>query len=98
MQSVQGGWCQGERGRPATGVTASWTHASAVRHLTAGGKLAQLRPQVELLKARNAAMMELLECVARGGYKDAHEIVETIRGYDLVLVKRDEAGQHTEAP
>ncbi len=48
-------------------------------------ELTKLRPQVQLLKARNEALTELLDCAARGGHKDAQEIMEIIRTYDLVL-------------
>jgi hypothetical protein len=48
-------------------------------------ELAQLRPKMELIKARNEAMTELFECAAKGGHATAQEIVQIIEGYDLVL-------------
>jgi hypothetical protein len=48
-------------------------------------EIAKLRPRLELLQRRNEALGELLECAARGGHKDAQEIMEVIRGYDLTL-------------
>ncbi len=52
-------------------------------------ELARLRPQVELLKTRNEALTELLECAARGGHKTAQEIMEIIRAYDLTPTPQD---------
>ena len=48
-------------------------------------ELSTLRPNIELLKARNEALIDLLQCAARGGHKTAQDIVEIIEGYDLVL-------------
>ena len=53
-------------------------------------EIAKLRPQVALLKARNEALTELLECAARGGHKTASEIVDIIHGYDLTLTKKEQ--------
>lgn len=53
-------------------------------------ELAKLRPQVELLMARNGALTELLECAAMGGHKTAQEIVKIIEAYDMTLTKREE--------
>jgi hypothetical protein len=53
-------------------------------------EVAKLRPQVALLKARNDALTELLECAAKGGHKAAWEIVQIIEGYDLTLTKRED--------
>lgn len=53
-------------------------------------EVAKLRPQVDLLKARNEALTELLECAARGGHKTASEIVDIIHGYDLTLTKHEQ--------
>ncbi len=52
-------------------------------------ELARLRPQVDLLKARNEALTELLECAARGGHKTAEEIMEIIRSYSLTLTPEE---------
>ncbi len=53
-------------------------------------ELAKLRPQMQLIKARNEALTELLECAARGGHKTASEIVEIIENYDLTLTKKED--------
>ena len=53
-------------------------------------EIARLRPQVELLKARNEAFTELFECAARGGHKTAKEIMDIITAYELTLTKRGE--------
>lgn len=50
-------------------------------------ELASLRPQNELLKAKEGALMELLECAARGGHLGAASIVRVLSGYSLQLVK-----------
>jgi hypothetical protein len=52
-------------------------------------ELATLRPKLDLLKRRNEALTELLECAARGGHKDAQEIMGIIRAYDLILLPRE---------
>lgn len=52
-------------------------------------EVAKLRPQVELLKARNEALTELLDCAARGGHKTAQEIMEIIQAYGLELNKKE---------
>jgi hypothetical protein len=46
-----------------------------------------LRPKVELLQVRYAALMELLECAAKGGHLGAKEIVSVLSGYGLEMVK-----------
>lgn len=51
-------------------------------------EMAKLRPQMELLKARNEALTELLECAARGGHATSQVIVEVIQAYDLSLSKK----------
>lgn len=50
-------------------------------------ELAKLRPQVELLKRKNEALTELLDCAARGGHPTAQDIMDIIRQYDLTLTK-----------
>lgn len=50
-------------------------------------ELVNLRPRVELLNARNGALMELLECAAKGGHITSQAIVETLRGYTLELIR-----------
>ncbi len=52
-------------------------------------ELSQLRPRMELLKARNEALQELLECAAKGGHRSSQEIMDIIGQYDLTLTKRD---------
>lgn len=52
-------------------------------------EVAKLRPQVELLKTRNEALIELLECAARGQHKTAAEIMEIIRAYNLTLTPNE---------
>jgi hypothetical protein len=52
-------------------------------------ELGVLRPKVELLEARNAALVELLQAAARGGHLAAADIVRTLEGYELQLVKAD---------
>ena len=53
-------------------------------------ELVKLRPQVDLLKSRNEALTELLDCAARGQHKTAAQIMEIIRAYDLTLTPRTE--------
>ena len=48
-------------------------------------EIAELRPKVELLKAKTEALTELLDCAASGNHKTAQEIMEIIRAYDLTL-------------
>lgn len=50
-------------------------------------EVARSRPRIEKLERENGALRELLDCAARGGHKEAAEIVEVIRGYGLELVK-----------
>ncbi len=50
----------------------------------------KLRLQLELMKAKNEAMTELIECAARGGHKQSVEIMDIIGNYDLTLTKHDE--------
>jgi hypothetical protein len=50
-------------------------------------EITRLRPKVELLSARNGALMELLECAARGGSIASCDIINIIQGYSLELVK-----------
>ena len=52
-------------------------------------ELTFLRPKVELLKSKNEAMQELLECAAKGGHTTAVEIVKIIEGYDIQLIKKE---------
>lgn len=52
-------------------------------------ELAKLRPQVELLKAREGALTELLNCAARGGHKTSQDIIEIIESYGLVLSTKE---------
>ena len=53
-------------------------------------ELTKLRPQVALLKARNEALTELLECAAIGMHKTSQEIIAIIQAYDLTLTERTE--------
>lgn len=46
-------------------------------------ELAKLRPEVARLKARNEALIELLECAARGGHQTAQQVVEVLEQYRL---------------
>lgn len=48
-------------------------------------EVAKLRPQVELLRRRNEALTELLECAAKGGHPTAQEIIAIIGDCDLIL-------------
>lgn len=50
-------------------------------------EIARLRPERDTLKARNEALIELLECAARGGHKTAQDIVNVLAGYSLTLTK-----------
>lgn len=50
-------------------------------------ELAKLRPEVEVLRARNGALTELLHCAAKGGHVGAADIINAIKGHDLVLTK-----------
>jgi hypothetical protein len=59
----------------------------ATEHLAA--EVAKFRPQMELLKSRNEALTELLDCAARGGHKTAQAIMEIIRAYDLTLSTKE---------
>jgi len=52
-------------------------------------ELNRLRPQMELLRLREAAMTELLDCAAKGGHKSAQEIMDIIRAYNLTLTPED---------
>lgn len=52
-------------------------------------EVAKLRPQVEVLKRRNEALTELLQCAARGGHKTSQEVIAIIEEFDLTLTKRD---------
>ncbi len=62
------------------------------RHVQYGNEpllkeISQLRPQVELLKRRNEALTELLDCAAKGGHTTAKEIMDVISTYNLTLTK-----------
>jgi hypothetical protein len=48
-------------------------------------EVAELRPQVDLLKRRNGALRELLECAAKGGHVASQDIVSILAGYGLQL-------------
>jgi hypothetical protein len=50
-------------------------------------EVAKLRPLVDLYKARNDALTELLECAARGQHKPSQEIIEILQTYDLTLTR-----------
>ncbi len=52
-------------------------------------EVAKLRPQVELLKERNGALTELLQCAAKGGHTTSVEIMNIINEFDLVLAKKE---------
>ena len=52
-------------------------------------EIASLRPRVELLKNRNEALTELLECAAKGGHKTAKEIVEVLQTFELTLTPKE---------
>ena len=52
-------------------------------------ELNALRPKVELLKTRNDALRELLECAAKGGHITSAEILQVIEGYGLCLVPEE---------
>ena len=53
-------------------------------------EITKLQPRLKLLEARNSALIELLECAARGGHKTAQEIMAIIGAYDLTLTKLEE--------
>lgn len=50
-------------------------------------ELAILRPRMDALKNRNEALIELLDCAARGGHKTAQEIVKVIECYGLLATQ-----------
>ena len=53
-------------------------------------ELNKLRPLAEVHAARYGAMIELLQCAAKGGHATANEIVNIIEEFDLVLKKKEE--------
>jgi hypothetical protein len=46
-------------------------------------ELKKLHPLVELLRARNEALTELLQCAAKGGHPAAQTIADMIEAYGL---------------
>ncbi len=46
-------------------------------------ELNTLRPRMEILKSRNEAMIELIECAAKGGHPTSIEIAKMIEAYGL---------------
>jgi hypothetical protein len=64
-------------------------HQLQTQHESLKRELERLRPKVERLEVSNAAMLELLQCAAKGGHMTAKEIVQLLEGYTLQLVKDD---------
>ncbi len=52
-------------------------------------EVVRLRPQVELLKARNEALTYLLQCAARGEHEMSQNIISILEDFDLVLKKKE---------
>lgn len=52
-------------------------------------EIAALRPKVEKLERKNAALEELLTCAAKGGHKTAQEIIAVIESYALTLTPNE---------
>jgi len=53
-------------------------------------ELATLRPRVELLRSKNEALTELLNCAAKGEHPTAQVIMKVLRTYDLTLTERSD--------
>lgn len=51
-------------------------------------EVAKLRSQAELNRVRYEAMLELLDCAARGGHRTSQEIMDIIGSHDLMLVPK----------
>lgn len=57
--------------------------ASEREHLVK--ELSTLRPKVTLLERQLSALVELLTCAAKGGHREAAEIVRVFESYSLSL-------------
>lgn len=53
-------------------------------------ELAEIRPRVRLLETRNGALLELLECAAKGGHINSQTVISVIQGYGMELIKEEE--------